>query len=213
MTARRGIAILGGTFDPVHNGHIACAEALYDALAVEQVLLIPSAQPPHRNEPHASAVERLAMLQLAVASHPHLSADDRELRREGKSFTVDTLTELRAEHPGVPIYFALGQDAFDKLHEWHRWSALSDYAHLVVLARPGYDDHIPAELDPWASPRLVGEPRCLASCTHGRIAFARVASVDVSATEIRAGCSVGKLPRSAIPDVVCDYIEANHLYS
>src|SRR3954453_4929236 len=141
MAARRAhtqpLALLGGTFDPVHYGHLRAADDIARALAPIEVRLLPGGDPPHRGAPHATAVQRLAMLEIALREFPRLAVDPRELERTGKSYTVLTLEELRAEAPDRPLVLILGGDQVLTLETWHRWRALFELAHLLVIARPG----------------------------------------------------------------------------
>src|SRR5664279_5297098 len=127
------VAILGGTFDPVHYGHLRFADDVRRALHLAEVRLVPAADPPHRRGPAATADHRAAMLTLAAAEFPGLVVDERELRRPGKSYTVPTLEELRREFPGRPVWLLLGADAFRDLPTWHRWQELFDLAHVIVV--------------------------------------------------------------------------------
>jgi len=212
------IAILGGTFDPVHYGHLHFADDVRRALGLAEVRLVPAADPPHRDRPTASAADRLAMLDLAVAEFPGLVVDDRELRRTGKSYTVLTLQELRGAYPGSPILVLLGADAFRGLPSWHRWHELFDLAHFVVVERPGVDLEagLPAPLLAIWRDRRVDDPWILISRPAGAIFVQPIAPVDVSATLIRDRvASEGKAGtkwRGLLPPAVLAYIERHHLY-
>ena len=135
MTASRAVALLGGTFDPVHLGHVGLADDAQRAIRSADVRLVPAADPPHRPPPGASATHRLAMLELAIAGHDGLTIDTREIERGGKSYTVLTLEELRAEAPTRPLILVLGADAFRGLPTWHRWDEILALAHVAVAAR------------------------------------------------------------------------------
>ncbi len=137
---RRKIGLFGGTFDPVHNGHLRMALEAGEELALEQVRLLPCHRPPHRETPNVDSDQRTHMLRLAVESCPLLKLDDRELRRDGPSYTLETLQSLRAElGPEVSLIWVMGSDSFLGLESWHRWRELLDYAHLLVVARPGWE--------------------------------------------------------------------------
>jgi len=129
----RAIGIFGGTFDPVHFGHLRAAVEAREKLGLDDFRLLPAGEPPHRGKTSASAVQRLDMLRLAIAGCPGLQVDDREIRRAGSSFMVDTLEDLRRESPASPLLLLIGQDAANGLDRWHRWPALFDLAHLVVM--------------------------------------------------------------------------------
>ena len=184
---RHAIALLGGTFDPVHYGHLRFADAVRRALGLSEVRIVPARDPPHRGSPKASAADRLAMLRLAVNEFPGLVVDDRELRRAGKSYTVDTLTDLRRDYPDQPLLLLLGADAFRGLPTWHRWRELFDLAHLVVVERPGVnlEAALPAPLRAIWHERLVADPAILLARPAGAILMQRIAPLDVSATAIR----------------------------
>lgn len=133
------LGVLGGTFDPIHTGHLRLAEEAREALGLGGVRLIPAGQPPHRGEPGSTAEDRLAMARLAAAGNPGFMVDDGEVRAQQKSYTVLTLERLRAEiGPRRPLVLILGADAFAGLPTWHRWTDLFALAHLAVANRPGY---------------------------------------------------------------------------
>lgn len=206
------IGIFGGTFDPIHYGHLRCALELQQALDLEQLRFVPARLPPLRGAPAASAEQRLAMLELAVADQPGFAVDARELRREGLSFTVDTLLSLRAELPAAPLCLILGMDAFLGLERWSRWERLVELAHLVVMQRPGQDLAT-------AGPRLqallrerLAEPAQLRQAAPGRIALCLVTQIDVSGTRIRDFVARGRSVRYLLPDPVIDYIGRQRLY-
>ena len=147
------IAILGGTFDPVHNGHLRVAWEVSEALDA-QVRLMPANVPPHRAPPVASARQRVALLHAALAGQARLQVDDRELRRKEPSYTVVTLRELRGElGPKQPLILLVGADAFAGLPTWHEWRSLFELAHIGVLTRPGHAVALPAELHDEIAPR------------------------------------------------------------
>ena len=193
-----GIGLFGGTFDPVHIGHLRTAVELRKVLNLSEMRLIPSACPPHRTQPDSSAEHRLAMLQLALGhglgpntAEPKLIADDKELRREGLSYTMDTLTEVRAEvGTKTPLFLCIGMDSLIDLNQWHRWRELTSIAHIVVAARPGWQE-IPA----------------------GKILMMEMTLLPVSATGIRQALQRGESIRYLVPDQVIDYIRQHQLYS
>jgi nicotinate-nucleotide adenylyltransferase len=212
------IAILGGTFDPVHYGHLRLADDVRRALDLAQVRLVPAGDPPHREGPAASAKDRRTMLELAVAQFPGLVVDDRELRRPGKSYTVTTLEELRRAYPAHPLLLLLGADAFRGLPTWHRWEALFELAHLVVVERPGVD--LAASLPPalqahWRS-RLTADPAVLHMRPAGAILAQTIAPQAVSATAIRQALARGGAAAQELtgllPPAVLAYIERKQLY-
>ena len=209
--------ILGGTFDPIHHGHLRLAEEAADACALEHVLLIPAAFPNLRAAPRTAAHHRLAMARLAAEGNCRLRVDDRELRREGMSYTVDTLAELRAELGEThPLCLILGADAFLRLPAWSRWMRLFELAHIVVAARPGFDlrdESIPSEeLRKEWSARLTGSRAELAERASGLIVKVQIPLLEISATDIRARIVGRASARYLVPQAVLDYIAAEHLY-
>ena len=212
------LAILGGTFDPVHFGHLHLADDVRKALALRDVHLVPAADPPHRGAPHASARDRIAMLELAVRDFPGLVVDKREITRGGKSYTVDTLAELRAEKPRTPLLLLLGADQFRSLATWHRWPALFDLAHLVVVPRPGVaiDAELPEALAHEWQARRTRDVQALRSRSAGSIYLQPVTPHPISSTAIRSALARGDRESVEIagllPPAVLAYIESNGLY-
>lgn len=204
------IGILGGTFDPVHFGHLRTALEVAEGCGMEQVHLIPGSIPPHRPQPLASAQQRLAMVKLAIAGEPRFVADGRELERTGESYTVETLQSLRDElGADVPLAFIMGMDAFLSFRSWHRWRAIMQMAHLVVMHRPGYAP----DASEWHGGDHVQQRCQLQQSPAGRIAFQAVTQLDISATFIREACRNGDSPRYLLPEAVVDYMTAHDLYS
>tara|TARA_B100000029_G_scaffold68114_1_gene60597 strand:+ start:337 stop:999 length:663 start_codon:yes stop_codon:yes gene_type:complete len=210
---RNGIAVLGGTFDPVHHGHLESARAIRDVLSVEEVRLIPSFQPPHRNPPESSAEHRLAMLRAAMVDLPNIAVDDREIRREGVSFTVDTLTSLRREVGlGVPIYFIMGMDAFCTLDEWYEWQEITELAHIVVLQRPGHEMQLSEDMVKWIKGRESANVEELQNNPGKRVCFLELEQISVSSTDIRRAFHCGEVPEAKLPRAVSSYIKSHDLY-
>mgnify|MGYP002143470236 FL=1 len=219
QAGNRPLALFGGTFDPVHWGHLRVALDTATALKLPEVRLIPSKTPVHRKAPGASEADRLAMLRLAVAEDGSgtLAVDDRELRRDTPSYTVLTLQSLRAEFPARPLLWLIGVDAFQHLMSWYQWPQLFELAHFVVLNRPGYP--VANVLSPALAPvwqgRLAREPVALTDTTHGSLYLHTVAPQAVSATEIRNKIAAGagdEALTSLLPPSVLTYIRAHQLY-
>jgi nicotinate-nucleotide adenylyltransferase len=212
------IALLGGTFDPVHFGHLRLADDVRRALGLSQLRLIPAADPPHRAGPHASAAHRLAMLHAGLAEFPGLIADDRELRRGGKSYTVLTLEELRRDDSRRPLWLVLGADAFRGLPAWHRWREIFTLAHIVVVARPGGvppADALPPLLAEEWQRRQTPDSAPLFATPAGRIYRQVVTPHDISATTIRALLADNgnrEALLQLLPPAVLAYIDQHHLY-
>ncbi|MEW6647712.1 MAG: nicotinate-nucleotide adenylyltransferase [Pseudomonadota bacterium] len=208
------VGILGGTFDPVHFGHLRAALEMQEILGLAEVRLLPCGQPPHRVPPRASAADRLAMLELALAGQSGLRVDCRELERPGPSYMVDTLTSLRAELGASPLCLLLGSDAFLGLPQWHRWRELLQLAHLVVLHRPGWTlDSVPASLAEVLAAQRISAAAELMLRPAGGILLQPVTPLDISATAIRAQIAAGRSPRYLLPDAVWDYIRRRDLYA
>jgi nicotinate-nucleotide adenylyltransferase len=206
------IGILGGTFDPIHYGHLRPAQEALRALPLTEIRLVPAGQPPHRRAPVASAAHRLRMAELAVADLPGFVVDDREIRRRGPSYTVLTLEALRAELGEQPLCLLLGMDAFAGLETWHQWERLPLLAHLVVLTRPGWKFPSQAELHRWARDRLAPVAAELARAPAGRIYFQAVTPQEISASGIREAIAHGRPVAGLLPPAVLDYIRQNRLY-
>ena len=206
------IGIFGGTFDPVHYGHLRPLLEVKQILALDEVHLIPSYMPPHRDQPGASAEQRLAMLQLAVADTPGFVIDQRELLRGGRSYTVDTLQSLRDEVGTSPMSLIVGMDAFIALDSWHQWQRLNQLAHIVVMQRPGAllpKSGAVAELVEQAQALDVEELR---QQPAGKIFFQSVTQLDISASDIREQVAHGRDIRFLLPDSVRHYIKTEGLY-
>ncbi len=208
----RRIGILGGTFDPVHIGHLRSAVEVAEALQLDELRLIPSARPPHRNAPQVSAQDRLAMVTLAVADADVLVVDDRELQRDKPSYSIDTLESLRSElSADDQLFLLLGWDAFCGLPSWQRWEELLQHCHILVLQRPDADSEAPEALRDLLAARSVSTPSALEGA-GGQIAFIWQTPLAVSATQIRALLASGKSARFLVPDTVLAYIHAHGLY-
>ena len=201
----KALAILGGTFDPVHNAHLRVAWEAAEQLDAE-VRLIPANVPPHRDPPVANARERAAILRAALRGQDKLVLDERELRREGPSWTIDTLIELRDEiGPERPVVLLVGADAFLGLSSWHRWGELFDHAHIGVLTRPGHEiATLPTELRIKVASRRTSDPNALLASPSGRVLPMPVTPLEISATEVRAVLSAGGEPRYLMPDAVLE---------
>jgi len=208
------IGIYGGTFDPVHYGHLRSALEVKEALELEELRFLPCGQPPHRRMPEAPAHQRLKMLELALLhAAPGFRIDTRELDREGPSYMVDTLVSLREEVAGEPLCLILGMDAFAGLPAWHRWRELFDQAHIVVMRRP---DAPELDIDDaWAgliTGRRVTEKGRLRLKPAGLVYFVEVTQLAIAATQIRRLIQAGKDPRYLLPDAVLDLIREQQLY-
>lgn len=218
MSVARLLVCYGGTFDPVHNGHLAVARAARDALDAN-VALVPAHDPPHKGPTRADAAQRARMLELAIADAPGLSVDRRELLREGPSYTVDTLAELRAGlGADAPIAWLIGADSLLQLHAWHRWRDLFGLAHIVAVQRPGSE--VDAKRLGEAAPEVLAEiadrwlpPPALAETASGGFALLPMPALrPESSTELRHRIREGGDWRGWVPPAVADYIVRQGLY-
>jgi nicotinate-nucleotide adenylyltransferase len=196
------IGLFGGTFDPIHYGHLRTAFELWQSLKLAEVRFLPSGSPPHRNETVASAELRLAMVKAAVADQPAFVVDDREVRRTGLSYSVDTLTELRNENPDRSLCLLLGMDAFLGLPSWHRWRELLDLTNVVVVNRPGWKAPTSGPLGEVMVDRGTGSIRDLHEHKAGRIYAHAVTQLEISSTELRQQLVAGRDPRYLVADPV-----------
>lgn len=206
------IGILGGTFDPVHFGHLRPALEIKNELELETVCLVPCGIPPHRPVPAATAEQRIAMLKAATAEHPAFTIDERELHREGPSYTLDTLKSLRKDLGRKGLCLLLGGDAFTGLASWHRWHELIEYCHMVVMTRPGFGVPEQGELADFIKLRKVNDPAGLHKTSAGMLWFQNVTQLDISGTRIRRLIAEGKDASYLLPNSVLDIIHKENLF-
>ena len=205
------MGVFGGTFDPIHLGHLRTVAAVKHYLAMQRVLFVPASMPPLRDPPAAAPHQRLEMVRIAVQNVAGFELDAREVTRSGPSYTVLTLEELRSEYPGVPLCLILGLDAFLKLPQWHRWRELLGLAHVALMQRPGWQ--MPEDpLPDWWSRALIDHPRQMSSEPAGRILPVDVPAVDISSTDLRDRLRAGLPVADHLPDRVQQYIKENRLY-
>jgi len=212
------IGLFGGTFDPVHFGHLRLATELAEAFRLEKVIFIPAGLPYHRGrDAHATNEQRLTMLKLATQRDARFDVDDRELKRSGNTYTYDTLVEIRKERgPDTPLVFLLGTDAFATIDTWHRWTELFDLSHFAVAVRAGDEawfskgpGTIPRDI--W--PRITLNPHELAGAPAGKVMTFAMTPLSISSTAIRAGASEGASIRYLTPDPVAEYVRSHNLYT
>ncbi len=203
------IGVYGGTFDPIHYGHLRTALEVKELFALDEVRLIPCSQPAHRASPATAAEMRLQMLRLAVQNQPGLVVDRRELDREGYSYMIDTLKSIKNELPDQSLLLFMGTDAFEGLVRWHQWQQLFDYAHIVVITRPNYQQQLSSE---FLSCKIVDNRESLMQENAGRLFFQAVTPLDISATAIRHLIKTARNPGYLLPDNVIEYIDKNKLY-
>ena len=211
----RATGVLGGTFDPVHLGHLRMAQEVADALALTNVRFVPGGTPSHRAIPQAAAADRVAMVKLAIAGNPLFTLDDRETRRSGPSYSFDTLTELRAElGPARPLVMIMGADAFLGLSRWHRWRDLFGLAHIAVAHRPGAALAVikQADLADEFAQRHTTDTQAVQYAPAGSIVVVPITALDISATAIRAMLRAGRSVRYLVPAAAMARIEHNYLF-
>jgi nicotinate-nucleotide adenylyltransferase len=207
------IGVFGGTFDPVHYGHLRTAYEVLQALRLREVRFVPAGDPPHREPPRVDAARRLELVRAATADQPGFVVDDREVRRAGPSYTVLTLGELRAEMPAAPICLIVGMDAFRGLPTWHRWQELLELAHVVVAPRPGWDAPREGALGELLVSRRVASVEALHERAAGRIFVQSVTQLEISSSELRDLLAAGRDPRYLVPDTVRELLRRTDCYS
>lgn len=206
------IGLLGGTFDPIHLGHLRAAWEVREALRIDDFRWLPAGRPPHRSEAVTPAAHRLAMLQLALEGLAGFGIDQRELQRPGPSYMVDTLRDIRNESGPAPLLLIIGQDSAAGLDGWHRWRELFELAHLVIMQRPGAYPAGREDLRQALEPRTVADPGRLRSVTAGLVYRIEVSQLAISASAIRSLVRAGRSPRFLVTDAVLAYIDQHGLY-
>jgi nicotinate-nucleotide adenylyltransferase len=207
------IGFLGGTFDPIHNGHLHAATTAAAVLGLERVNLVLAARPKHRTPPQTSIEDRWAMLELATEHDRLLHADDREVRRATASYTVDTLEAWRAEHGGsAAVVWLLGWDAYRQLPTWHRWRDLLGLTHLAVLRRPGSVDDLDAPMRDFTTAHRAAAAT-LRARPAGNVCFVDAPMLAISSTDIRARLARGEDVAQLLPRSVWTYITTQRLYA
>jgi nicotinate-nucleotide adenylyltransferase len=193
------MGVLGGTFDPIHLGHVAAAKAAMECADLDRVLFVPSAEPPHRGAAQAPAEDRLAMSKLAVEGDPRFEVSDVEVKRGGKSYTADTLEEVQRSFPDDELFLILGWDAARLFRTWHEPERVSARASIVIVGRPGMAPPTPADL------KTVG-------LDPDRVVMCLLPTPDISGSQLRRAISAGQSPAGKVPPAVEGYIAAHHLY-
>lgn len=207
-------ALFGGTFDPIHYGHLRPVEALAEQVELEKVILLPNHVPPHRPQPEASPLQRLEMVKLAIQDNPLFTIDTRELEKNSPSYTIETLTQLRQEMGTTqPLAFIIGQDSLLSINTWYGWEQILNNCHLLVCARPGYATQFTDPImQAWLSQHQTLDPAQLKQTANGFIFIGNTPLVNISATQIREKLSAGESCRDLIPEAVLQYIHQQRLY-
>ena len=210
------VGLLGGTFNPIHFGHLRMAQELATNLHLDEVRFIPSANPPHKSLPKVSAQHRAHMVQLAIADNPLFDCDTQELTRKGASYTIDTLISLREElGNAVSICLIMGSDAFMYLNTWHRWQELLNYCHIILVQRPSNltkKIQLPEELQRFLQENYTEDSHDLSQNKAGYIHMQKITAHEISSTTIRQKLELGQKPFYLVPANVIDYINENSLY-
>lgn len=209
------IGLLGGTFNPIHYGHLRMAQELAEALNLNEVRFIPSANPPHKAAPTVSAEHRARMVQLAIEHHPLFRLDSRELSRNGASYTIDTLISLRGElGDDVALCLIMGSDAFTQLNTWHRWQELLNFCHIILVQRPNDapKQTLPTTLESLLHAHYTEHTEDLSQQAAGYIHMQAITALDISSTAIRSAFHKKRAPIYLMPDKVIEYINLHHLY-
>ena len=213
LEPKSAIGIFGGTFDPIHKAHLQCALSVHEALKLHKIYFMPCAKPPHRELPERHAEHRCAMVELAIADYPFLALDKRECLRQEKSYTVDSLTEIRKEIGAqTALLFILGYDAFISIETWNRWQSLLTLCHLLVINRPGYTLPEQGTLANTIKQHKTTNPENLIIQPAGFIYFHSMPESFISASKIRHEMHSDKNVNDDIPDKVINYIKQHKLY-
>lgn len=212
------IGLLGGTFNPIHFGHLRMAQELADSLDFNEVRFIPAANPPHKTAPDVSAEHRAAMVRLGIANNPRFSFDDRELHRTGASYTIDTLDSLRDElGDEVSLVLLMGSDAFTKFNTWHRWEEIIQRCHITLVQRPlassiATKENLPKVLETFLHNHYTENGDDLHSAAAGYVIMQHITALDISSTTIRHTFEQKNSARYLMPESVIDYIQQHQLY-
>ncbi len=209
------IGLLGGTFNPIHFGHLRMAQELVDALNLAEIRFIPSANPPHKAVPMVSAHQRAKMVELAIADNPAFRLDTRELDRQGASYTIDTLISLREElGKNVSLCLIMGSDAFTKLDTWQRWDELLDHCHIILVQRPSkqVQSKLSEQLTAFLESHYTENADDLAEKPAGYVHMQPITAQDIAATSIREKLMAGKIVKYLVPDQVLAYIQQQQIY-
>ena len=207
------VALLGGTFNPIHFGHLNLANCLVDYLQVESMRMIPCAIPPHRETPSVSAEQRLAMLQLAIDDHPLLTSDDLELRKSTPSYSIETVQQIRQQvGEETPLFFCIGMDSLLTIDSWHHWQQLLDYCHLAICPRPGYKLPIKGHLAEWIEQNLCDDIDRIKTLAQGCLHLCKIPLKDISSTAIRDSIKCAQSIDHLTPKSVVNFITKHSLY-
>lgn len=206
------LGIFGGTFDPFHNGHLLVAERLLENFNFSEIKFTPCKIPVHKNNAHASAQQRVEMLKLALQGSSKLTIDERELKRTTPSYMIETLQSLGEDYPEEPLVLIIGTDSFTSLHHWYKWQHLTDYAHIIVVRRPGVELYWPEKLAKHFKSKIAASANELYSSNENKLYFFETETQQVSSTELRKKLNAKEDVSKILPEIVATYIGANNLY-
>jgi nicotinate-nucleotide adenylyltransferase len=212
MPSNFSLGILGGTFDPIHLGHLHLASVVKEKIGLNEVRFLPNFQPLLREQPLANAQHRFAMVELALADYKDFHADNTEILREGFSYTFDTLVEIRKKYPQHSLSFIMAADQFVQFHHWHRWQEITELCHLIIATRKGYSMTLSPELEQFTKLHATESVTDLQNKLHGAIYFIDIEPLAISATAIRQHIKAGIYPEQALPKSVWEYIRQHQLY-
>ncbi|MAZ38937.1 MAG: nicotinic acid mononucleotide adenylyltransferase [Legionellales bacterium] len=206
------IGIFGGTFDPIHYGHLRSALELKQILTLEQIRFIPCQQPVHKSNVYANAKQRLEMLKLATQSEPDFVIDPREVYRDTPSYMIETLSSLKQDFTDIPLLLIMGSDAFAELPQWHQWDKLLNFCHIVIVMRPGHRLNLTPQMQQYLNTHNLADANYLEKQLSGGIYVQSITALDISATMIRAQLSANISPKFLLPEAVLSYINQQNLY-
>ena len=209
---RNIICLFGGTFDPIHNAHLYVAESVFKELPCKEIRFLPCYTPVHRDKPQASAEQRLQMLDLALSPYYYMSIDKHEVNRQGPSYMIDTVQQIRQEEGQAPLAILISTDQFKVLDQWKDWEQLFNYAHLIVVNRPGYSFSVNKKLQAAYKQRDTKDSKLLSNNSSGYIFQLYIPPTTIAATDIRNKFEHGDIHPENLPDKVYDYILQNKLY-
>lgn len=211
------LGLMGGMFDPVHQGHLGIALTSLEKLQLNAIRLLPCGNPVHRSGLFASSQHRLAMLKLAVEDYPDIGVDDRECKSEDPSYTQKSLQNIKQEMPNARLYFIMGQDAFNNFNSWYRWRDIFSLAHIIVAARPGYELNLEKDLQAELNSRMVSSEENLKQTENGKILITEYDYLDISSSMVRQAVqrhkSLAGLVPELLPEKVAQYIQTHKLYA
>lgn len=209
---QQAIGFLGGSFDPIHNGHLLPAIEVAQALNLKQLLLMPNHIAPHKPGSHCNSQQRCEMVQLAVQPYPQLQVDQRELKRDTPSYTIETLKEIQAQYPDTPICFMMGMDSIINFDSWYQWQDILNYCHLVICARPGWKGEFNDTIQTLLSKHQTENANDLHQHLSGKIYFQPTTQYDISSTQIRHNIEQNIAVENLLPEAVNHYIKQHQLY-